>query len=124
MLRLGYYFIPLWVFFFINMTLSILTYIKLKHLGLPEQILNNFKKIVLFPLILFFTGIFGTVDLIYNYVHQKELIWLNDTGLLILSLYGFFNAIVYFLTNSGLWIKSIDQRENKNILSKREQSNV
>ena len=43
---------------------------------------------------MFITGLFATVDLIYYEVNRDYLAWLDVTGLVLLSLYGFFNSIV------------------------------
>ena len=64
-LKLGYFFGPLWIFFFLEVYWAYRTYKKLKEVGLEERELNIFKKILLFPIILLITGLFGTIDLIY-----------------------------------------------------------
>lgn len=43
---------------------------------------------------MFITGFFATADLIYTEVNHSTLKWLNILGLVLLSLYGFFNSVV------------------------------
>jgi len=66
-LKMGYFFGPLWLFFFLEMFWAYQTYHKLKEVGLEERELNIFKKIMLFPIILLITGTFATARLIYNF---------------------------------------------------------
>jgi hypothetical protein len=67
-LKMAYFYIPLWVFFVVNLVLSQITYRKLKGLGLSDRDLTIFKRLMLFPLIMFFTGFFSTIDQIYVFV--------------------------------------------------------
>jgi hypothetical protein len=52
---------------------------------------------MLFPFIMFITGLFATIDLIYAYATDYYIRWLDITGLVLLSLYGFFNSVVKIL---------------------------
>lgn len=45
---------------------------------------------------MFITGLFATVNLIYTQVTGTYLAWLDITGIILLSLYGFFNSVVLF----------------------------
>lgn len=49
---------------------------------------------MLFPFIMFVTGLFATVDLIYLEITGTYVVWLDVIGLVFLSLYGFFNSVV------------------------------
>ncbi len=93
-LRMGYFFIPIWVFFAANMGLALSTHRYLKKIQLPEDVMKIFNRIILFPFIIFFTGIIATVDAIYTYSTKIQQDWLNYVGIFMLNLYGFFNAIV------------------------------
>ena len=66
-LRMGYYFIPLWILFIANMAFALSTHWYLKTIQLSEDVLRVFNRLILFPFILFFTGIIATVDVIYTY---------------------------------------------------------
>ncbi len=52
---------------------------------------------MLFPFIMFVTGLFATINLIYAYATDFYIEWLDITGLVLLSLYGFFNSVVKIL---------------------------
>lgn len=93
-LRMGYFFIPLWILFIANMTLSLLTYQKLKDLGIDRSKLNIFKRIVLFPLILFVCGLFATISIISGYINHSRALWIKNIGLILLSSYGICNSLV------------------------------
>lgn len=95
-LKMGYFFIPLWVLFIFNLTLSQVTYRNLKKLELDPRQLMIFKRLMLFPFIMLVTGLFATADIIANYVKGKYVVWLDNTGVILLSFYGFFTAIVPF----------------------------
>lgn len=47
-----------------------------------------------FPFIMFVTGLFATIDLIYEESTTYYVNWINIVGLVLLSLYGFFNSLV------------------------------
>lgn len=79
------------------MVLAILTFERLRSLDMPKEFLKVFQRLLLFPLILMVTGAFATADTIYEYSTQRNLAWLNNTGLFFLNLYGILNAIVYLL---------------------------
>jgi hypothetical protein len=64
---MGFFFIPLWTLFFTNIFLSTKTYLRLKKIELEKPLLSVFKRLMLFPLIMMVTGLFATIDLIYNY---------------------------------------------------------
>lgn len=76
------------------MALALATYRELVKMELSGDVLKIFKRILLFPLIIFVTGIFATADLIYSYSTKSQLDWLNYVGIFLLNLYGFFNSIV------------------------------
>ena len=95
-LRLGYFIVPLWTLFIVNMVLASLTYSKLREIQVPDNFLRIFQRLLLFPFIIFFTGAFVTADIIYDFAAQKSLIWLDAVGLIFVNLYGIFNAIVTF----------------------------
>lgn len=63
-LKMGFFYFPLWIFFVINLTLSVITYYKLKRIELEPRLLTIFKRLMLFPFIMFITGFFATADLI------------------------------------------------------------
>ena len=73
---MGFFYIPLWVAFIVNLVLSIITYRKLIRLGLDERDLIIFKRLMLFPFILFITGIFATVNSVYVYLTGHFVAWL------------------------------------------------
>lgn len=52
---------------------------------------------MLFPFIMFITGFFATIDQVYSYATNNYLAWLDGLGLVLLSLYGFFNSLVLFI---------------------------
>lgn len=89
-----YFYIPLWVAFILNIVLSQITYKKLKDLGLDERDLTIFKRLMLFPLILLITGVFSTVNEIYVFVTGQIIGWLEIIGIITISSYGFFTALV------------------------------
>lgn len=50
-----------------------------------------------FPFIMFITGFVATIDQIYSYATNNYLAWLDGLGLVLLSLYGFFNSLVNYV---------------------------
>lgn len=95
-LKMGFFFIPLWVLFFFNLICSQITYRTLKRLELEPRQLTIFKRLMLFPFIMLITGFFATVDTIYFYLNSHYLAWLDFIGIILLSFYGCFTAIVIF----------------------------
>lgn len=93
-LKMGYYYLPLWGSFFLTVGLSIKAYRKLKELGLSERELIFFKRLMLFPFIMLSTALFSTINLIYNYITQDYPEWLDDLAHISISLYGILNSIV------------------------------
>lgn len=94
---MGYFFIPLWILFIVNFVLSQITYRTLKNLEIEERQLTIFKRLMLFPFIMVITGVFATADTIYFYLAQSYLPWLDYIGIILLSFYGFFTALVIHL---------------------------
>ena len=74
--KMSYFFIPLWVAFILNFVLSIITYQKLKRLGLDERDLTIFKRLMLFPFIMVITGLFATINEVYIYLTGYFIAWL------------------------------------------------
>lgn len=93
-LRMGYFFIPLWILFIANLFLSVLTYRIFIKMEMQRENLRSLKKLMLFPFILFITGAFATASTLDTYINQRYLIWLNGIGLCLLNLYGFFSSLV------------------------------
>lgn len=92
---MGYFFGPLWVLFFLEIYWVSRTYARLKKLGLDSRDLNIFKRLLLFPFILLGTGIFATIDIIYNYATNGNYIqWLDILSLILLSSYGLCISLV------------------------------
>lgn len=92
---MGFFFIPLWILFIVNFVLSQITYRTLKNLGVESRQLTIFKRLMLFPFIMVVTGAFATADTIYLQVTNSYLAWLDYIGIILLSFYGFFTAIVF-----------------------------
>ena len=93
---MGFFFIPLWILFLLNLVLSQITYRTLKKLEIEPRQLIIFKRLMLFPFIMLLTGAFATADTIYFYLVGSYLPWLDFIGIILLSFYGFFTAIVQF----------------------------
>lgn len=79
---------------------------------------------MLFPLIIFFTGIFATVDLIYSYSTKNQLNWLNFIGIFLLNLYGFFNSIVIIWNNVGIWTEPNNSEQNWAMFYKKQLNDI
>lgn len=93
-LKIGYFFCPLWIFFFLEIYWAYGAYQKLKQVGLEGRELSIFKKILLFPIILVITGAFATADLIYIYVSGQFAEWLDIIAIVLQSTYGLFTSLV------------------------------
>jgi hypothetical protein len=99
---MGYYFAPLWVFFFLELYFAYRTYRKLKAVGLEGRELNIFKKILMFPVILLVTGLFATINLIYKYCSDDFSPWLDTISIILLSTYGLLVSMVHKVVFLGL----------------------
>ena len=108
--KIGYFFAPLWLCFFLEIYWAYRTYHCLQALGLAERELAIFKRLLLFPLILMAAGLFPTIDLIYFSKTNTHLPWLNILSYISLSTYGIFTSLVRFDTYLGIWHKPPYQR--------------
>lgn len=93
-LQMGYYFVPLWLGFFATIYMSTKVYKTLKKLGLGEDQLVFFKRLMLFPLIMLSTALFPTANLIYNFAADDYPEWLDVLSHIATGLFGLLNSIV------------------------------
>ena len=95
-LKLVYYYGPLWVAFFLTIFMSAKVYKTLKDLGLGKRELIFFKRLMLFPFVMLGTAFFPTVNLIYNFAANDYPEWLDVFANIATGLYGLLNSIVLF----------------------------
>lgn len=99
------------------MVMAVATYVRIKSMEFEGQVLV--KRLMLFPFILFVTGLFATADLIYNDIHPRnQIFWLDVVGLVFLSLFGLMNSVVFVLPYVGLWVQSPHPRENCDLVER------
>lgn len=67
-------------------------------MNISQKDLSFFKRLLLFPLILFICGFFSTINKIYLVIenNNNEIKWLAVLDYFFFSIYGFLNALVIF----------------------------
>jgi len=87
------YYLPLWGFFIANTFMFAKTYNKLKELEMDPIELRVFRRLLLFPLILFVVALFSTIHRVLLLVGD-DIFVIAVLDYLFSSLYGFMNALV------------------------------
>lgn len=87
------YYMPLWAFFIANTVMFAKTYKKLKELEMEPYQLRVFKRMLLFPLILFVVALFSTIHRI-ALLSGDDLLSLAILDYFFSSTYGLLNALV------------------------------